>query len=238
MNLARRILFTWLLGVVLIVSCPGARAGQVTASLDTSQLVADYTGPFGLDFELVGSGGNTVTLSDFSFGNGGAAGPGTAFLTGGAGGNLSSSVSLNDSANFFSDFNEQFTPGGTLTFTLSSTLIAPAPGSSPDSFSMVIFQNYDPVNGYNPLMATGGTPIPTTDPSGNDTFLNFNINGPSSTSIVSFPSASGDITITVSPAGFVPEPGSGVLMLLSVACVATAIYRQRSRARRVTKTEP
>jgi hypothetical protein len=229
MSLARRIQFTWLLGLVLLVSCASSRAGQVTVTLDTSQLAADYTALFGLDFELVGTGGNTVTLSGFSFGNGGAAGPGAAFLTGGSSGDLGSFVSLTDSANFFSDFNQQFTPGETLTFTLDSTLIAPGPGGSPDNFSMVIFQSYDPVNGYNPFTTAGGTPILTADPSGNDTFLNFNINGPGSTSIETFPSASGDITITVTPANFVPEPGSAVLMLSSVAGIAAAICRQRSR---------
>ena len=170
--------------VVLILAGPAARADQVwTVSLDTSQLAANYTGPFALDFELVGSNGNTVTLSNFSFGSGGGAGPGPAFLTGGASGDLGSTVSLNDSANFFSDFNQQFTPGGTLTFTVDSTLVAPPSGGSPDNFSMVIFSGYDPVNGYNPSSGTGGTPIPTTDPSGNDTFFNFNINGPGSTTV-------------------------------------------------------
>jgi hypothetical protein len=96
---------------------------------------------------------------------------------------------------------------------------------------MVIFQQYDPANGFNPFMLTGGTPIPTTDPSGNDTFFNFNINGPGMTSVLSYPSAAGDIPITVTPAS-VPEPGSGVLMLLSVACTGTAVGWRRSRARR------
>jgi hypothetical protein len=231
MSIARRIQFKWLLGVVLIVSCVSARADQVwMVSLNTSQLAADYTGPFGLDFELIGSNENTVTLSSFSFG-GGSAGPGPAFLAGGASGDLGGSVSLNDAGvNFFSDFNQQFTPGSTLTFTMDSTLIAPPPGGFADNFSMVIFQSYDPINGYNPVTLTGGTPIPTTDPSGNDTFFNFNINGPGSTAVASFPSASGDIPITMTPAGgAVPEPGSGVLMLVSVMCTATAIRWRRNR---------
>ena len=37
------------------------------------------------------------------------------------------------------------------------------------------------------LCQRGGTPIPTTDPSVNDTFFNFNINGPGMTSVIKLP---------------------------------------------------
>jgi hypothetical protein len=228
MSLSRLIPCRWLLGFALFLTGPAASAGQIwTVSLDTSQLATNFTGPFALDFELVGSNGNTVTLSNFSFGSGGSAGPGPAFLTGGASGALGSSVSLNDSVNFFSDFNQQFTPGGTLAFSMDSTLIPPPSGGSPDNFSMVIFSRYDPVNGYNPLTGAGGTPIPTTDPTGNDTFFNFNVNGPGATTVDSFPSASGDVSITVTPTSVVAEPSSSVLALLSVMCMAGAICWRR-----------
>lgn len=191
-------------------------------SLDTSQLAANYGGgPFGLDFELIGTSGNTVTLSNFTFG-GGSAGPGSAFVTGGTSGDLGSSVSLNDSSAFFSDFNQQFTPGATLSFTVDSTLVAPGPGGTPDSFSMVIFTGYDPVNGYNPYLGTGGTPIPTTDPSGADTFLTLNINGPGATTLAGYPAANGDVPITIMTAGAVPEPSSVVLAVLGLLGVMGA----------------
>ncbi len=232
MSLSRGMLFTGLLGFVLVLSGAPARAGQVwTVSLDTSQLVANYTGPFGLDFELLGSNGNTVTLSSFSFGSGGA-GPGPAFLTGGASGDLGGTVSLNDSGNFFSDFNQQFAPGNTLTFTVDSTLVGPPSGGTPDNFSMVIFQGYDPVNGYNPFTGTGGSPIPTTDPSGGDTFFNFDINGPGSTTASGFPSTSGDIPITVTPQSAAPEPSSGLIFLVGAISVGGAVLWRRNGARR------
>ena len=100
MRLSRLMPCAGLLGFILILAGPAARADLTwTVSLDTSQLATNYTGPFALDFELVGSNGNTVTLTNFSFG-GGSAGPGPAFLTGGASGNLGSSVSLNDNSEF------------------------------------------------------------------------------------------------------------------------------------------
>jgi hypothetical protein len=181
------------LGFVLIATASSALADQVwTVTLDTSQLATNYSGPFALDFELVDTNGNTITLSGFSFG-GGSAGPGPAFLNGGASGDLGNIVSLNDSPNFFSDFNQQFIPGATLSFTVDSTLLAPPAGGSPDNFSMVIFSAYDPVNGNNPFAGTGGTPIPTTDPTGSNTFIYLDVNGPGSTTATSFPGANGEI---------------------------------------------
>lgn len=227
---SHKVLCRFLLGFLVILAVSDARGGQIwTVSVDTSQLAANYTGPFALDFELVGSNGNTVTLSSFSFGSGGNAGPGSAFLTGGASGDFSGGISLNDSVNFFSDFNQQFTPGANLTFTMNSTLVAPPPGGSPDNFSMVIFQSYDPVNGFNPSTGTGGTPITTTDPSGNDTFFNFNINGPGSTTVSVFPSTSGDISLTVTPASAVPEPTSAVMLLLGVLGSAAICWHLKRR---------
>src|ERR1017187_1985243 len=225
MRLSRSIPCTWLLGFVVILAGPAARADMTwTVSLDTSRLATNYVGPFALDFELVGTNGNTVTLSNFSFGIGGSAGPGPAFLTGGASGDLGGSVSLNDSVYFFSDFNQQFMPGKSLTFTMDSTVIPPSSGGSPDNFSMVIFSGYDPVNGYNPFTGTGGNPIPTTDPTGNDTFFNFNINGPGSTTVSSYPSASGDVSVTVTPTSIVPEPSSGIIMFLGLISLLGALF--------------
>jgi hypothetical protein len=196
--------------VIASLAVSTARADSTwNISLDTSTLAAGYTGPFGVDFELIGSNGNTVTLSDFSFG-GGSAGPGGAFITGGSTGDLSGSISLNDTSTFFTDFNQQFTPGTTFSFTLDSTLIAPD-GTFPDNFSMVIFSGYDPVNGYDPIGLTGGTPIPTTDPSGNDLFVNLDITG-------------ADSAPTTYQA--VPEPSSLLILTTGLIGIATAAVRR------------
>jgi hypothetical protein len=111
-------------------------------------------------------------------------------------------------------------------FTMSSTLIPPPGGSNPDNFSMVLFSGYDPVNGYDPGTGTGGTPIPTADPLGSNTFFNFDINGPGSTTVSTFNSVSGDVTIIVTPAS-VPEPASAITMFLGLIGVLTAIRRRQ-----------
>ena len=207
------------MGSLLVLAGPPARADLTwTVSLDTSQLATNYTGPFALDFELVGSNGNTVTLSNFSFGGGGA-GLGPRVPHGGRERGSRQQRRVNDSANFFSDFNQQFTPGRTLTFTVDSTLVPPASGGFPDNFSMVIFSGYDTSNGYNPYAGTGGTPIPTSDPTGADTFLNLNVNGPGSTTMASFPSTSGDVAVTVTPTSVVPEPSTAGVTLFALAVV-------------------
>jgi hypothetical protein len=226
MNRSRRLRRTWLLGLILIAGGSPARADlSWTMSLDTSQLATNYTGPFGLDFELVGSDGNTVTLSDFSFG-GGMAGPGLAFSTGGSSGDLTGGVTLDDTSSFFSDFNQQFTPGGTLSFTVSTTVNS---GGIPDSFTMVIFQGYDAVNGYDPFTGTGGTPIATTDPSGADSFVSLEINGEGSTMAVGYSSAAGDVSTTVT-ASVVPELSSGAMMLFGLISLAGAFAWRRGGA--------
>jgi hypothetical protein len=233
MTLSRRIVISSLLGLALAWIGSPARADQVwTVSVNTSQMAADYTAPFGIDFELSNGGGNsnTVTLSNFTFGGGNAVPP--PFLTPGASGDLTSAVSLTDTGGaFLVDFNQQFVPGTTLTFTMDSTLIPPGPGGTPDNFSMVLFSSYDPINGYNPGTGLGGTLIPTTD-SVSGTFFNFDINGPGLTPVSVFSSANGDITLTVTPQGVVPEPTSAITLFIgAIGVLAANRWRRNSAAR-------
>ena len=229
MNRSYRMAMSCLLGSLVCLPGPSARADlSWTVTLDTSQMAANYTGPFGLDFELIGTDGNTVTLSGFSFG-GGSAGPGSAFLSGGAVGNLGSRVVLHDASSFLNDFNQQFTPGGALSFTVTSTLVPPPSGTSPDNFSMVIFYGYDPSTGYNPTGGPVPPLIPTRDPTGLDTFLTINVNGPGSTTAVGYPGADGTIPITVTQSTAVPEPSTGISVLITLLCLAGTHLRRHMR---------
>ena len=73
--------------------------------------------------------------------------------------------------------------------------------------------------------------IPTKDPlSGNDTFFNFNINGPGSTGVSSYTSASGDMSIIVTPLVVVPEPSSGVSLLFGLIGLIGVIGWRRNCA--------
>ncbi len=225
MSLSRMMSRMCVLGLVLTLAGSPARGDQVlTVSIDTSSLVANYQpGPFGIDFLLTGTYGNTVTLTNFSFGAGGSTVPGTAILTNGAIGDLSSSVNLTDSVYFFNDFNQGFTPGLTLTFTIDYTVIAPPVSSDPpDNFSMVIY------NDYNPAMGLYGTPIPTTDVS-SGTLFNFDIDGSVPPNVLVYSTPNEDVTAVVTAAS-VPEPSSAVIMLLGVLGISGTIYVRRGGA--------
>ncbi len=227
----------WLL--LLLLAGTSARADIWNVSLDTSQLGSSFTGPFGIDFELVGSNGSTITLSNFSFGTGGSAGPGSPYLTGGASGDLTSGVGLADASNFFSDFNQQFTPGSLLSFTVNASIVAPPAGGSPDDFTMVIFYGYDPTMGYNPA-GTGAVPptVPTGDPSGADTLLDISLGGPGATTATGYSGTGGTLPVTITPLS-VPEPSSAVLLglglagLLAARCRSVSV-RSHSRGRAVS----
>ena len=100
---------TLLAGVsLLLLTVAPVQAYHV--AIDTSALVSNTaSGPFYLDFNLTDGGtlsNNTVTLSNFAFTGGAAAG--TATISGGATGSLSSTITLDDSV-FFGDIYQGFT---------------------------------------------------------------------------------------------------------------------------------
>jgi hypothetical protein len=248
--LRRMIPSACLLGLVLILAGPAARADQIwnvtisnSANLNPG-VVPQYfppnaNGNFGLDFELVGGNNNTVTLHNFHFGTGlpGLAGP---FTFGGASGDLrppssdailTDDPTVNPAAGFLNDFNQQFTPGlagSMITFTMDSTLNFSPP--TPDNFSMVLFYNYDTINGYNPgnVPPTGGTPIPTQDAI-NSTLFSFDITGPNPT-VNSFMATDGTgITVTVTPVTVIPEPSSLIMLVSGYGAVVALGWRRFAR---------
>ena len=191
-----------LLGLVVcalsFVNAPDCRANLIfDVTLATSSLIGNPAGPFYIDFQLndgsgTGDTNNTVTINNFLFDGGSAAGsplPGI----GGASGSLFSSVGITDSA-FLNEFTQQFFAGVTLSFRVNLTTNLDS-GLTPDAFSFAILDNTL-------------TPLPTTGLG--DALLLVNINS-SKPQIETFPTTDGT---AIQPRFNVPETGSSFAMLL------------------------
>jgi len=156
-----------LAAAVLLAGGMAATAGPLittTFSLNTSGI--EGMGTFYLAFQLAdgsgtGDANNTVTLYDFNFGTGSAAG--SPMLYGGASGDIASVLSLTDSDPFFNAAVEGFTPGALLTFNATFT-------DNPDVGSPVQDQFFMSV------LDGGGNGIPTTD-AVNDSFITVTLDG-------------------------------------------------------------
>jgi len=101
-------------------------------AVDSAPLIGHASGPFLLDFQFtdgsgMNDGNNTVTLGGFNFHGGGwiGADPGP--------------ITLTDSS-FFSEYLQGFTPGSSLSFSVSLTTAVDA-GGIPDQFSFAILDN-------------------------------------------------------------------------------------------------
>jgi hypothetical protein len=202
------------LAVAVLLANPASADTIFTVSLDTTPLVGSAAAPFSLFFQLTDGGGvasNTVTLSNFTFGTGGASG--APALSGGASGSLTAGVSLTDT-DFFNSFEEFFTPGALLRFDVHMTTNV-EPGPIPDAFGFSIFDS------------TGG--IFTVDPSGAEVLLRVDIDS-ASPQVLTYGAdpTRGSITMdapVVTTA--VPEPGT----LLLIGPGLAAIWRLRRRNR-------
>lgn len=215
---------TWIVLASLLVIPTAARADLMfTVSLDTAPLVGHAAGPFSIEFQFndgsgLGDANNSVVLSNFAFGGGGAVGVPTLF--GGASGELATTVTLTDS-DFFNQFIQEFTPGTSLSFTglLTTNLDV---GGTPDQFSFAILDSL-------------GFEIPTLGTV--NTFVTIDINS-AAPPILTFPSdpttppAAGGppIDIAMPQAQLVPEPTS--FSLLAVGTLGLVVANGWNHRRR------
>jgi PEP-CTERM motif len=221
MKLTTRFIFP----ALLIAVCAYADSVTYNVSLDTTALLGSPAGPFSLTFALAdgsgtGDGNNAATLSNFQFGSGGATG--SPLLSGGAAGDLSSSVLLTDSDPFANYFIQTFTPGSALSFQLQ--LSTNLDSGTPDTFFFDILDNT-----LSPIPTMAGAPI--------DALALINIDG-NVPSLQTFggdtsrsPVAGGD-PINIGAPQFsiaeVPEPNT--LPILGGGLIALAGMRWRKRA--------
>jgi hypothetical protein len=213
----------WLVAASLFLAPPACRADVLfTVNLNTTPLTSSVAGPFFIDFQLndgsgTGDANNAVTVSNFGFGGGGPAG--SPSLTGGAVGDLSSQVSITDSAPILNEFIQQFTPGNTLRFTvrLSTTVEGP----NPDQF-------------YFGILDCHQVPLPTQGPADGLLIVNLTSSSPAIETFAGDPRRSPScggppIPLTAPLIQIVPEPSVLTLALVGVALwLAAAAVRSRA----------
>ena len=199
--------------LVLALAAAGvpARADSFDVSLNTSSLSGTQILAFGL---VNGGGGvdNTVTLSDFTFGGGGPVPPADYLGTTGVSGDLSGTISMDDSGGT-ALFDEEFNPGSTISFLLTTT--NNFAGVTPDAFSMYVCDTS--FNCY------------SDDPSGAGDDLMLNLSGgtlsPSSFALYTGSAQGLPAPVVTSATAGVPEPSSVFLLGLGICVLALGARR-------------
>jgi len=212
-----------LAGSMLLFATAPAWANAISfVILDTSALSVQSSS-YSIYFQLTdgsGDANNTVTLSNFSFGGGHAIAP--AQLSGGASGDLSSAVTLSDTA-FFNAVVQVFSPGSQLLFRLDLTANIDS-GSVSDFFAMSVLDG-------------NGSEIPTLDSSGLNTLLSVTFDSPLDIQTYatdsSTPTTNGDYITMGAPVlaplagpSSVPEPATFLLLGTSLAAVIVMSRRR------------
>ncbi|MBV9266148.1 MAG: hypothetical protein JO061_08275 [Acidobacteriaceae bacterium] len=223
MNKTIRVIIFLAILDILSIAPVAAQPINYGFSLDTSGLAATGNS-YQFQFVLSGEANNSVTISNLALAGGGStpAGQPTTFT-------------LTDSpTNFFTAQTWQFTPGASLSFTLSSTDIAPPPGVASDVYLTF-------------LETLSGIALPTNDPFGEDALLRLTLTGgvdkpalfqgsapPFTTGLVVTSSSTGTTggtgTTGSTGSGPVPEPAN-----LSLIAIAASFFVMMEGFRRVRR---
>lgn len=205
-----------------LLASPAAGAEILySVTLDTSVLAhTPSAAPFLLDFELNdgstgdGVGNNMATISNFSLGGGSLTGAAsTSFL--GLSGDLNpgDALTITDASNIV-DFNQNFTPGTSLSFTLGlTTNVSPSEVASPDAFIFQILSNNMTETSAFLQMDIANPPTISSDTGGT-------VGG-----------AAQPFAPAVSPQAVVPEPSSCTLLALGLVSLAAGRRWRRLRSR-------
>jgi len=210
----------WLFGLALLLAPAAGRAGVEHYELHIGNLSAlDPAGaPYYLDFTLIGTQNNQVSIHGATFGGGGVSGP--PILFGSATGDLSTTASLDSNPanpSFVSDITQPISFPATSFFDVFVDITTNFDGiNAPDELDFSIFMT-DPTT-------SALVPIPTTDPLGVDTLVRVTIDGP-------VPTVETYSNRTTGPASFdrvvVPEPSSVLLVAIGGVAVAGLGWRRR-----------
>jgi hypothetical protein len=147
-----------LLGIWLLLAVPVALAAPIQVTIDTSA----FSGAAAtLAFDFIDGGPPANSVAIFGLATDGTLG--TNLAIGGATGSLPGTVVLDDSS-FFNEYQQNVTLGTFVTFLFEPTTNAANPGSLPDAFSVFLLD-----------AATGQSLVATSDPTGSDALLIYNV---------------------------------------------------------------
>lgn len=191
--------------LVCAVSVPAVRASTIyLVDIDTSSFAGTTAD---LVFDLIdGDGINNSTLTISGFTTDGLMGSSSGLPSASISGTIFGSLAISDT-DFFNEFAQSILLGAFARFRFSYT--SDGPGALiPDQLSLF-------------LLGPGGSIIPTSDPSGSDALLAFDLNGVPAAVLQVFDDAT-HVGVAADP---VPEPGSAILVGTGIA----AWYVRRRR---------